>query len=72
VGKLALTFGIVNKSLLKMNIETQNALENYECLKSLVDRKQVLESNGDEKGAESVQRMIDQFEGYPCYRVLIE
>ena len=55
-----------------MNLETQNALENYECLKALVDRKQVLESNGDEKASESVQRLIDQFEGYPCYRVLIE
>lgn len=50
-----------------MKLEIQNELESYEVLKALIKRK---ENSHDSK--EDLQNLIDQFEGYNSYRVLVE
>ena len=55
-----------------MKIETNNALENYELLDALVKQKEYAESHGDKKAIESIDNLIKQCKGYPCYSVLVE
>jgi hypothetical protein len=52
-----------------MQLEIENELESYEVLKALIQRKEKLHS---EKEKEYIDDLIDQFEGYNAYRVLIE
>ena len=53
-----------------MQLEINNELECYEVLKALVERKEKLESHNED--TEFLDSLIDQFEGYNSYAVLIE
>jgi len=53
-----------------MKLKIENELESYEVLKALIERKEKLESMDD--NTEYMDNLIDQFEGYSAYRVLVE
>lgn len=55
-----------------MKIETDNALQNFEVLKALVERKQKLEQSGDEISVENLEEIIEQFKYASAYQVLVE
>jgi len=52
-----------------MNLKIENELESYEVLKALIERKEKLHNEEDK---EYMDNLIDQFEGYSAYRVLVE
>ena len=53
-----------------LKLEIENELESYEVLKALIERKEKLESNNED--TEFINSLIDQFEGYTAYSVLVE
>ena len=52
------------------NLTIENELESYEVLKALIERKEKLESHNED--TECLDGIIDQFEGYNSYYVLVE
>ena len=52
-----------------MQLTIENELESYEVLKALIERKEKLH-NDEER--EYMDNLIDQFEGYNAYSVLVE
>jgi len=53
-----------------LTLEIQNELESYEVLKALIERKEKME--GFDEDVECLEGIIEQFEGYNSYSVLVK